>query len=130
LLQGDLRVELEVLDVRESHLLQASGAAAAVLEVHLFERFGGDLLELLVGGAGLLGVEESGGVAGRQGDGEVPDAVLVGRPDRRGVAEAGAGVDDDAARARRLRLGLRGAPRLTQRPFSFRTSCDVFAGQA
>jgi hypothetical protein len=43
-----------VLDVREPDLLQAAGAAAAVLELHL-----------LVGGAGLPGVEESGGVAGR-----------------------------------------------------------------
>jgi hypothetical protein len=47
-----------VLDVREPDLLQGAGAAAAVLEVC----FGGDLLELLVGGAGLLGGEEAGGV--------------------------------------------------------------------
>lgn len=30
-----LQLELEVLHVREPHLLQAAGAAAAVLEVHL-----------------------------------------------------------------------------------------------
>ncbi len=40
--------------------MQAPGAAAAVLEVHLLERVGGDLLELLVVGAGLLGIEEAG----------------------------------------------------------------------
>jgi rhodanese-related sulfurtransferase len=75
-----LQVELEVLDVREPDLFQAPGAAAAVLEVHLLERFGRDLLELLVGGTGLLGIEETGGIAGRQGDRQVPDAVLVRCP--------------------------------------------------
>jgi hypothetical protein len=44
LLRGDLQVELEVLDVREPDLLQAAGAAAAVLEVHLLERLSRDLL--------------------------------------------------------------------------------------
>lgn len=63
-------------------LLQGAGAAVAVLDVHLLERVGGDLLELLVAGPLLLGVEEARGVAGRQGDGQVPDAVLVRRPDR------------------------------------------------
>jgi hypothetical protein len=43
-----LQVELKVLDVREPDLLQASGAAAAVLAVNLLERFGRDRLELLV----------------------------------------------------------------------------------
>lgn len=69
-----LQVELQVLDVRETDLLQAAGAAAALLEVHLPQHIGRDLLELLVSG-GPLGVEEARGVAGRQGDGEVPDAV-------------------------------------------------------
>src|SRR4051812_19337891 len=106
LLRGDLQIELEVFDVGEQDLFQASGAATAVLEVDLFERFGGDLLELGVAGAGLLGVEEPGGVAGREGDGQVPDAVLVRRPDRRDVAEPGPGVDDDAACRRCLLPGL------------------------
>ncbi len=66
------------------------------------ESFGRDLLELGVAGADFLGVEEAGGVLRGQGDGQVPDAVLVRRPDRRGVAHAGAGIDDDAARAGRL----------------------------
>jgi hypothetical protein len=97
-----LKVGLEVLDVRETDLLQAAGAAAVVLEVHLLEPFGGDLLELLFAGAGLLGVEEAGCVAGRWSDGQVPEAGVVGGPDRRGVADPGAGVDDDAAGRRRL----------------------------
>ncbi len=62
---GGSEVELEVLDVGEADLLQLAGAASVVLEVHLLERFGGDLLDLLVAGAPLLGVEEAGGVAGR-----------------------------------------------------------------
>ena len=36
MLLGDLQVELEVLDVREPHLLQASGAAAAAFFVAFF----------------------------------------------------------------------------------------------
>ncbi|KUL53263.1 hypothetical protein ADL30_20410 [Streptomyces sp. NRRL S-1521] len=74
-----------MLHVREPHLLQTAGAApgtrscpygstwparpapAAVLEVDLLERFGGDLLELGVAGPLLLGIEEAGGVDGRQG---------------------------------------------------------------
>jgi len=40
-----------VLDVREADFLELAGAAAAVLEVHLAERVGGDLLELGVAGA-------------------------------------------------------------------------------
>ncbi|GAA2568863.1 hypothetical protein GCM10010398_68450 [Streptomyces fimbriatus] len=70
-----LQVELEVLDVREPDLFQASGAAAAILEVDLLEGFGRDLLEAGVAGALLLGVKEAGGVDRRQGDGQVPDAV-------------------------------------------------------
>jgi hypothetical protein len=106
LLLRDLQVELEVLDVREPDLFQAPGAAAAVLEVHLLECLSGELLEALLGGTLLLGLEEAGRVLRGQGDGQVPDAVLVCRPDRRGVAEAGAGVDDDAAGGRRLLAGL------------------------
>lgn len=77
------RASRTFFNVREPDLLQTAGAAAAVLEVDLVERLGRDLLELLLGGAGLLGVEEAGGVDGRLGDGQVPDAVLVRRPDRR-----------------------------------------------
>lgn len=101
-----LQVELEVLDVREADLLQPAGAAAAVLEVHLLGPFGGDLPQLLLGGALFLGLEEAGVVAGRQGDGQVPEAVFVGGADRRGVADQGPGVDDDAAGRRRLLPGL------------------------
>ncbi|EDY59940.1 conserved hypothetical protein [Streptomyces sviceus ATCC 29083] len=82
-----------MFDVREPDLFQPASAAAAVLEVHLLERFGRDLVEPGVAGALLLGLEETGGAARRQGDGQVPDAVLVRRPDQRGVAEACAGVD-------------------------------------
>jgi hypothetical protein len=81
-----LQVELQVLDVRR------------------------DLLQLPVAGACLLGGEEVGGVLRGQGDGQVTDTVLVRRPDRCGVAEAGAGVDDDAVGRGRLLPGpwLRG----------------------
>lgn len=54
MLLGDLKVELEVLDVREADLFQAAGAAAAVLEVDVLEGFGRDLLEPGVAGPGLL----------------------------------------------------------------------------
>lgn len=65
---------------------------AAVRDVHLTERFGdGDLLELLVAGARLPGVERAGGADRRQGDGQVLDAVVAGRSDRWGAAEAGRG---------------------------------------
>ncbi len=103
-----LQVELQVLDVREADLLQLPGAAAAVLEVDLLEPLAGDLPQTLLGGALLLGLEEAGGVAGRQGDGQVPEPVLVSGADRRGVADPGAGVDDDAAGGRRLLPGLGG----------------------
>lgn len=68
-------IKLKVLDVGETDLLQLASAAAVVLEVHLLERLGGDLLELLVVGALLLGVEEAGGVVGRQRDRQVPQLV-------------------------------------------------------
>ncbi len=70
-----LQVELEVLDVGEADFVQGAGAAAAVLEVDLLERFGGDLLEAFVGRALLLGVEEPGCVDRGEGEGEVADAV-------------------------------------------------------
>lgn len=47
-----------MLDVGELHL-QAVGAAAAVAEVHLAEAFGGDVAQLLLARAGILGVEEA-----------------------------------------------------------------------
>ena len=66
-----LQVERQVLDIREADLLEAAGATAAVLEVHISQRFGRDLLQPRVAGAGLLGLEEAGGVLRGQGDGEV-----------------------------------------------------------
>ncbi|GHG00511.1 hypothetical protein GCM10018777_08960 [Streptomyces albogriseolus] len=51
---GRLQLEGQVFDVGEADFVQAASAAAAVLEVHLLEPFGHDLLELLVAGAGLL----------------------------------------------------------------------------
>ncbi|CAM5334519.1 hypothetical protein SGLAM104S_07099 [Streptomyces glaucescens] len=50
-----------MLDVREADLLQGAGTAAAILGVDLLEPFRGDPLQLLVTGAGLLGIEETGG---------------------------------------------------------------------
>ena len=58
LFRGRVQLELEVLDVREADLLQAASAAAAVLEVHILERFGSDLLQALVADALFLGVEK------------------------------------------------------------------------
>lgn len=46
--RGDLQLELEVLGVSEPDLFQASGAAAAVLEAHLLERFGLEVEELML----------------------------------------------------------------------------------
>ncbi|WP_436850689.1 hypothetical protein [Streptomyces longwoodensis] len=43
-------------------------------------RLGGDLAELVVGESGVLGLEEAGGVLGRQGEGEVAYAGVVGVP--------------------------------------------------
>lgn len=56
-----LEVEFHVLDVCELHF-QAVGASAAVAEVGLAEAFGGDVAQLLLAGAGLLGVEQAGRV--------------------------------------------------------------------
>ncbi len=66
-----------MFDFGETDLFQASGAAAAVLEVHLSEGFGRDLLQELVSGALLLCIEEAGRVVGRQGDREVAEAGVV-----------------------------------------------------
>lgn len=46
---------------------EAVGAAAAVAEVDLAEGFGGDLAEVVLVGAVLLGCKEAGGVVGREG---------------------------------------------------------------
>ncbi len=43
-------------------------------------------------GAGVLGVEEAGRVLRGQGDGQVPDAGVIGGAGSRGETEAGAGV--------------------------------------
>jgi hypothetical protein len=55
-----------VLDVRELHV-QAVGAAAAVAEVHLSQAFGGDVTQLPLARAGVLGVEEAGCAVRGQG---------------------------------------------------------------
>ncbi len=70
----DLLVELKRLDVGEADLLQLARVAAVVLEVHLLERFGGDLLELLSVAPASWASEVVGGVAGRQRDDQVPEA--------------------------------------------------------
>ncbi len=74
------------------------GAAVTVAEVDLSEGVGGGLLEFAVCGALLLGVEEAGGVLGRQGEGEVAHAGVVGGAGCGGEAEAGADVDHEAGR--------------------------------
>lgn len=65
--------EFHVVDVGEPHL-EAGGAAAAVGEVLVLESFGDDGLELRVGGAGGLGVEEASGVDGWEVLGDQADA--------------------------------------------------------
>lgn len=60
LLYGFLQVELDVVDVGELDQ-EAAGAAAAVLEVDLLQALGGDVAQLLLGGPGVLGVEECSG---------------------------------------------------------------------
>jgi hypothetical protein len=69
--------DVDVVDVGELHQ-QALGAAAAVLEVDLLEAFGGDVEELLFGGALFLGVEEAGRVLRGERLGEVAQAGVVG----------------------------------------------------
>lgn len=61
-----LQLELEVDEVFEVDF-EAVGAAAFVAEVDLAEGFGGDLAEVVLVGAVLLGLEEAGGVVGRRG---------------------------------------------------------------
>nr|AXL06444.1 hypothetical protein [uncultured bacterium] len=95
------KFEVDVLHVREADLLKAAGATAGVLEVHLLEPFGGDLHEAPLVGALLLRVEEPGGVLRGKGDGQLAQTCVVGGADGSGVADAGAGVDDDAVGGRR-----------------------------
>ncbi len=80
-----------MLDIRELDP-QAGGAAAAVAEVDLAERFGRERPQLLFAGALVLGVEEAGRVVRGQGEGEVSDACVVGGAGCCGEAEAGPGV--------------------------------------
>ncbi|GHF25241.1 hypothetical protein GCM10018789_64080 [Streptomyces werraensis] len=87
--------------VREADLLKAVGATAGVLEVHLLEPFGGDLHETPLVGSLLLRVEEPGGVLRGKGDSQLTQTCVVGGADGSGVADAGAGVDDDAVGGRR-----------------------------
>ncbi|MBL3670503.1 hypothetical protein JL475_31920 [Streptomyces sp. M2CJ-2] len=94
-----------MLDVGELHL-QAGRAAAAVAEVHLAEALGGDAAQLLLTGAGVVGVEEAGRVLRGQGEGEAADAGVVGGAGRGGEPEPGPGVDDDAASGGCLLAGL------------------------
>ncbi|MFJ6902553.1 hypothetical protein [Streptomyces hokutonensis] len=58
---------------------QAVGAGVVVAEVHLREAFGGDALELLLGGAGVGGLEEAVRPVGRQCLGDVADPGVVAR---------------------------------------------------
>lgn len=75
-----LQLEVQVLHVGESHLLQTADGAAAVLEADLLECFGRDSSSCW-SLAPTSWTSRTDGVAGRQGNGQVPDAVLVGRPD-------------------------------------------------
>lgn len=59
----------------------------------------------------------------RQGDGQVPDAVLVRGADGCGAAEAGAGVDDDAAGRRCLLADLGPDLRLPPLPHLVLQTC-------
>jgi hypothetical protein len=98
------QVEFEVFNVGEFDF-QAVGAAAAVAEVDLAERFGGEGAQLLFAGAGVLGVEEAGRVLRGQGEGEMADAGVVGGAGRGGESEPGAGVDDQAGAGGGLAAG-------------------------
>lgn len=78
LLEGPcLQLESEVDDAFELEF-EAVGAAAAVAEVDLAQSFGGDLAEVVLVDAVVLGLKEEGGVAGRQGEGEATYAGLIG----------------------------------------------------
>lgn len=57
---------------------------------------GGEVAQLLLARAGFPGVEEAGRELRGQGDGQVPDAGVIGGAGGRGEAEAGASVDDQA----------------------------------
>ncbi|MFJ4982099.1 extracellular solute-binding protein [Streptomyces coeruleorubidus] len=73
----------------------AVGASAAVAEVGLDEALGGYVAQLLLAGAGFLGVEEAGRVLRGQGDGQVAqqdnsaDVLIVDNPVVSTLAEAG-----------------------------------------
>lgn len=58
---------------------QAAGAAAAVLEVHLAQCLGGDLLKFLVAGIGPLNVEGGGGALGPPANRTITAAPASGR---------------------------------------------------
>ncbi len=105
LLSEFLQVELDVVDVGELHQ-EAASAAAAVLEVDLLQALVGDVAQLLLAGPRLLGVKETAGELRREGHGEVAQAAVIGGAGRCGVAEPGAGVDDDPAGGGSGLLGL------------------------
>lgn len=65
-----LQLQLEVEEVDEFPF-EAVGAAAVVAEVDFAQGLGDDLAESVLGETGLLRLEETGGVAGRQREGEV-----------------------------------------------------------
>jgi hypothetical protein len=68
-----------VFDVCEFDF-QAVGASAAVAEVGLAEAVGGYVAQLLLAGAGLLGVEQAGHVLRGQGDGQVAQPGAAVKP--------------------------------------------------
>src|SRR5690242_15126070 len=73
------------------------GASSVVFEICFLDAFGDNFVERLVAHA-LLGVEEAPGVVGGEVHGDAPCAAVVGRADRRAVAEPGAGFDGDTGR--------------------------------
>lgn len=91
------------------------GTAAAVAEVHLTQRLGSELAEVVLVDVCFLGLKEAGGVPGRQGQGEVTHAGLVGAVDGGGVAEPRLHIDHDAARGGRGLFRLRSDLRLPAR---------------
>ena len=87
MLPGRLQLEFEVEDVGELHF-EAVGAAPVVAEVHLAQGLGGDLAEVVLVDACFLGLEEAGGVVGRQGDAAAVSGLAAGeRLVTRGAAE-------------------------------------------
>ncbi len=108
-LEGNVDVgDVDVVDVGEFHF-EVIGAASAVLEIDFLQSLGDDCAHLLVAGAVLLGVEEAGGVGGREVDGQPPDPAVVGGADGGGVAEAGAGFAAAAGSAAAGRVLSAGA---------------------